>query len=202
MTVVRNLISAFAANREHLNGIDGALRNANHGDNLHAAFEIVRKKLDARAVEPTLPESLAQVAEVFLDGAGGAIGPVYGAFFLTLAGYLPEEVNRITFLTALTAAVNAVQFVVGTKPGEKTLVDTLVPALAGYRAALDSGASFAECLSAMAASGEAGRDATRHMQAAVGRAALHKENSIGSIDPGAASAALILRTLAESMGEV
>ena len=83
--------------------------------------------------------------------------------------------------------------------GDKTLIDTLAPALQAYRQSLQAGAGFREALQAMEAAAEAGKESTRHLQARIGRSARLGPRSIGVLDAGATSCWLILSTLAQSL---
>jgi dihydroxyacetone kinase len=82
------------------------------------------------------------------------------------------------------------------KPGDKTMLDALSPAVDAFDAAQNEGKSFADSLDAMAAAAERGRDATREMVARVGRASRLGERSRGVVDAGASSCCLILQTIA------
>jgi dihydroxyacetone kinase-like protein len=83
-------------------------------------------------------------------------------------------------------------------PGEKTMLDALVPAVEAGRAAVAAGGGAAEIASAMADAAEAGALATTPLLATKGRASYLGERSIGHQDPGATSAALLLRALADA----
>ena len=88
------------------------------------------------------------------------------------------------------------------KPGDKTLLDVLVPADQAYQAALQQGQSFEQCLAKMSEAAKKGRDATTDMVAKVGRSSRLGERSRGVTDSGAASCCLILETMAGSINEL
>ena len=99
----------------------------------------------------------------------------------------------------LKAGLDAVQGLGEAKPGDKTLVDVIVPAMEGFDAARNAGKSFAESLAAMKQASAAGLEATRGMVAKVGRASRLGERSRGTLDAGAASCDMILSTLADGL---
>jgi dihydroxyacetone kinase len=107
--------------------------------------------------------------------------------------------DKASFYAALSNGIEAVQAVGEAKPGDKCLIDTLYPAREAYAKTLDSGASFDACLAAMSEAAEAGRDSTREMRAKIGRAARLGDRSIGVLDAGATSCALILCSMAKSL---
>src|SRR5699024_637374 len=99
----------------------------------------------------------------------------------------------------LTEAAESVQVLGEASIGDKTLLDTLLPAVDALTAAVDRGDDFATALDAMTAAAEKGRDSTRDLQARIGRAARLGERSMGVLDAGAASCFLILQTMAAAI---
>lgn len=200
-SVVDDLIEMMAAQRAYLSEIDGAIGDGDHGINMSKGFLQARARIAARPTPPDLPGALEDLALTLLEGIGGSMGPLYGGFFLALSEGLEgrPELTRETFGPALTAAVAAVQEVGGAQVGDKTLVDTLVPARDGYMAALEAGEPFTRCLDEMVAGARRGQESTRDLQARVGRAARLGERSIGVLDAGATSCYFILESLSESL---
>jgi dihydroxyacetone kinase phosphoprotein-dependent L subunit len=199
--LVRDLIHTIVANREHLSELDGAIGDGDHGINMSKGFQLCETALDARGAELALPEALAALGQALLEGIGGSMGPLYGTFFHIMGESLAGSgtLDAASFHAALSSAIDAVQMVGGAQPGDKCLIDTLFPAREAYARALASDASFATCLAEMSRAAEAGRDATRGMRARIGRAARLGERSIGVVDAGAASCALILCGMAASL---
>jgi dihydroxyacetone kinase-like protein len=144
---------------------------------------------------------LSVLGQTLLTEVGGAMGPLYGSFFLDMAAAAGAEptVTGDTFGKMLVAGLAAVLDVGEAKVGDKTLLDALVPAEAAYREALEAGGSFSEALMAMAAAAATGAESTRDMIARVGRASRLGERSRGHVDAGATSCALILGALATSI---
>jgi dihydroxyacetone kinase len=136
-----------------------------------------------------------------LEGIGGSMGPLYGSFFMGFAEALAgqQQMDAQRFGAALTQAVDGVQSVGNAQVGDKTLMDTLIPARDAYLAALAQGQDFAAALGAMVTAAEAGWQSTQALQARVGRAARLGERSIGVLDAGATSCFLLLRTLGEAL---
>jgi len=128
---------------------------------------------------------------------GGASGPLWGSAFRAAGRSLGDAdgFDGEGLAAALDAALAAVVDLGAAQPGDKTMVDALAPATAALRERLAAGDSVAEAVAAAADAAEAGALATTPMQARKGRASYLGERSIGHQDPGATSAALIMRAL-------
>ncbi|MBS1229734.1 MAG: dihydroxyacetone kinase [Proteobacteria bacterium] len=199
--VVLDLIATINENRAYLSEIDGAIGDGDHGINMSKGFSQCRDALLAQPTLPGLAESFDALAMTLLDGIGGSMGPLYGSVFMgfaeTLAGH--QRLDAQLFGQALAQAVADVQSVGNAQVGDKTLMDTLIPARDAYLAALSQGEDFHTALGGMVAAAEAGWQSTKALQARIGRAARLGERSIGVLDAGATSCFLLLRTLGSSL---
>jgi dihydroxyacetone kinase-like protein len=134
---------------------------------------------------------------------GGSMGPLYGMMFTELSEVIEgkETIDAAAFSAMLHKGVQGIQEVGSAKVGDKTLLDTFVPAIEAFDAANAEGKSFGEALDAFSAAAEKGRDSTIDMVAKIGRASRLGERSRGVLDAGATSCAIILTTLAEGAKE-
>lgn len=82
------------------------------------------------------------------------------------------------------------------QPGEKTIVDALLPAANALKAA-GPDATIAQAWSAALRAAEAGLEATRQMKAVHGRAAYRGEKSVGMVDPGATVGVMLIKAIAD-----
>ena len=199
--VVLELIATINDNRAYLSEIDGAIGDGDHGINMSKGFSQCRDRLLAEPALPGLAQSFDTLAMTLLEGIGGSMGPLYGSLFMGFAETLgsARQLDAELFGRALANAVEQVETVGSAKVGDKTLMDTLVPARDAYLAALTQGQDFAAALTAMVAAAEQGWLSTKDLQARIGRASRLGERSIGVLDAGATSCFLLLRTLATSL---
>ena len=199
--VVLDLIETINENRAYLSEIDGAIGDGDHGINMSKGFSQCRECLLSAPVLPGLAEAFDTLAMTLLDGIGGSMGPLYGSVFMgfseTLVGH--QQMDAELFGRALEQAVAGVQSVGDAKVGDKTLMDTLVPARDAYLAALAAGADFETALETMTAAAETGWKSTKDLQARIGRSARLGERSIGVLDAGATSCYLLLKTMGTSL---
>jgi phosphoenolpyruvate---glycerone phosphotransferase subunit DhaL len=199
--VVAGLIEVINANRAHLSEIDGAIGDGDHGINMSKGFTVAGARLVAAPAG--LARALGVLGETLVDDVGGSMGPLYGNFFGAMSEALGDRefLDATTFSAMLGAGLGAIQEIGGAKAGDKTLLDALVPARTAFDAARAAGLPFAECLGRMAAAAEEGKESTRGMVAKVGRASRLGERSRGVLDAGATSCALLLQSMAQSIGK-
>jgi len=143
---------------------------------------------------------LRTAGRTLISTVGGAAGPLYGTAFPRAAAALPGagDSSAAAVVAALEAAATGIAGLGKASTGEKTMLDAIVPAATAARAALEAGADAAEVASAAAEAAEAGVLATVPMVATKGRASYLGERSAGHQDPGATSAALLIRALADA----
>ncbi|HET9594231.1 MAG TPA: dihydroxyacetone kinase subunit DhaL [Anaeromyxobacteraceae bacterium] len=199
--VVSGLVEVINANRAYLSEIDGAIGDGDHGINMSKGFTAAGARL--AAAPAGLAGSLAVLGETLVNDVGGSMGPLYGAFFGAMSDTLGEKelLDAPTFSAMLRAGLAALQDIGSAKVGDKTLLDALVPAADAFDAARTAGEPFAACLAKMAAAAERGKESTRDMVARVGRSSRLGERSRGVLDAGATSCALLLQSMARSIGQ-
>lgn len=194
--LVRTLAATIRENAAYLSEIDGAIGDGDHGINMKKGFDLAESRLSA---EVSLSEALSTVGRTLLMETGGAMGPLYGRMFKAMGSSIEgsPELTAEAFQKMLDAAVEAVQKLGNAKPGDKTLVDTLVPARELFHERISAGVSLEEALTTMSEAAERGKESTRDMVAKLGRSSRLGERSRGVLDAGATSCALILKTMAD-----
>ena len=188
----RDLIDTVARrvndHAEERTRLDQAIGDGDHGLNMKRGFEAVLAEVDVHAEKP-LPDALKAIGMALVMKVGGASGPLYGTLFMTLGKELPAAPSREDFIRAANAAIEAVKARGKSDVGQKTMLDVLRPAVD----ALAAGRDPAEAASAAA-------EATVPMKAVRGRASFLGERSIGHMDPGARSSALIIAAICDVAG--
>ncbi len=192
---LRALVSAVSdtvtAHADELTTLDQAIGDGDHGSNMKRGFEAVRGELDKLDAMP-LPDALKAAGTKLVMTVGGASGPLFGTFFMTLGKELPVAPDRAAFAAAFAKAVDAVAARGKSEAGQKTLLDVLCP----VRDALTAGKSAKEIAAVAAAAAEA----TVPMKAIRGRASFLGDRSIGHMDAGARSSSLIIGVIADRLG--
>ena len=200
--VLDNIIKVIQENKQYLSDIDGAIADGDHGINMNKGFSMCREELDRNPGD--LPHGLNLLSRVLMMKIGGSMGPLYGKFFKGISASLAEHetIDAQAFGEAIKASKDAIGSISQAKVGDKTLVDALYPAVDAYQDALDEGKEFIAALADMKQAANAGRDNTKDLVAKIGRSSRLGERSRGVIDAGAASCALILESMADTITEL
>jgi len=197
--IVLDWIAAIQAQKQYLSDIDGLIGDGDHGVNMNKGFTLAGEQLSREPGD--LTHALTVLAKVLMMKIGGSMGPLYGMSFKAMADVTQgvEIVDAVVLGRMIEAARGAIEKISPAKPGDKTLMDVLVPAQEAFQTACHAGKPFAECLDAMARAAKHGRDATKDMVSKFGRSSRLGERSRGVVDAGAASCCLILETMTQSM---
>ncbi|HET9323370.1 MAG TPA: dihydroxyacetone kinase subunit DhaL [Gaiellaceae bacterium] len=197
---VRAFSSSVAENKDYLTKLDQAIGDADHGINMDRGMTAVLAKLDGLEGDEDIGALFKTVGMTLVSTVGGAGGPLYGTLFMQIgmATAGKSELEADDWAAALDAAVQGVQMRGKAEPGDKTMVDALIPARDAFSAAVADGASFEEALRKSAQAAEEGMQATIPLVAKKGRASYLGERSAGHQDPGATSSHLLVKTAAET----
>ncbi len=188
----RRLITAVAerviAHADELTALDSAIGDGDHGHNMKRGFEAVLGSVDSlAAMDP--PELLKSLGMKLVSTVGGASGPLYGTLFMALGKAWPLTPDRVGLAAAFEQAIAAVKARGKSEVGQKTLLDVLAPTLKALQEGVNA--------DGIAETARRSAEATAPLRATRGRASFLGERSLGHVDPGARSAALIIAALCE-----
>jgi phosphoenolpyruvate---glycerone phosphotransferase subunit DhaL len=196
---VRLLAERLHAEKEYLTELDSAIGDADHGINMDRGFQAVTGKLDTLA-SPDIGGCLKTIGSTLVSTVGGASGPLYGMLFIQMGGAAAgkETLSVAEFAVAFDAGIGGVLRIGKAGPGDKTMLEALLPAKDALDAAAADGSTVGAALERAAEAAEAGMRATIPLVARKGRASYLGERSAGHQDPGATSSALLLRSAANA----
>jgi phosphoenolpyruvate---glycerone phosphotransferase subunit DhaL len=196
---IKAYIGVIRENRDYLTQLDAAIGDADHGANMDRGFQAVLGKMPELA-DKDIGTILKTVGMTLLSTVGGAGGPLYGTLFLQAgmktAGKMELTVEELA--TMFEAAVGGVVMRGKAEVGDKTMIDTLSPALEALKKASEENLPIAEAMLATAAAGKKGMESTTPLVARKGRASYLGERSAGHQDPGATSSYFLLQTASDT----
>jgi phosphoenolpyruvate---glycerone phosphotransferase subunit DhaL len=191
------ICEAIESAKDRLNDLDGAVGDGDHGVTMSIGLRAVRDALGSLKEPIRLDQVFKTAGQSFLTAAGGAIGPLIGTMWLDTAKLLAEHpmFGATEGRQMLVAMEGAVVRRGKAKPGDKTILDALHPAVLASSGVNED--DLATILEAAAESAELGAQTTINMISRLGRSSRLGNRTLGHQDAGATSMALILRTISE-----
>ncbi|CAN5409729.1 dihydroxyacetone kinase subunit DhaL [soil metagenome] len=196
------IATAIEADKGRLCELDGIIGDADHGIAMSNGFNAVRDAvaaLDPVATDPTL--LLNTAAKSFLNAVGASSGPLYATALMRAAAAVKgkTELSDQDLSAIVQAMAKGIQDRGKAEIGEKTMIDAWAPAAKALADNDAAGGTLEAGLDAAVKAAQAGAEATKQMIAKKGRSVNLGERSIGNMDPGAASAVVIIETLRASL---
>ena len=191
---------ALTAAQDELTALDTVIGDGDHGLNMQRGFAKAKEKLATEAGKD-LGSLSKSVGMTLLSTVGGASGPLYGTFFIKAATALngKNEADLPTLAQAIADGAAGIAARGHAVAGDKTMVDVWLSVSEALKQAAAGGTDLQAALQAAAQTAQAQAEATIPLVAKKGRASYLGERSAGHKDPGAASSALLLQCLAESV---
>lgn len=200
--VLLKMVKAIQENKAYLGEVDGLIGDGDHGMNMNKGFTVFETRFKDEDIGFT--EGLDELGMILLNEIGGSMGPIYGTIFMDMAeaGEDLEEIGTEELADMLAAGLAGLCEIVEARAGDKTLVDTLSPAVETLKQAAEEGKNYKEALEEMKQAARTGRDSTKDMVAKFGRSSRLGERSRGVLDAGATSCCIILEAMADGICEL
>lgn len=196
--VLLNMVREIQKQKDYLAEVDGLIGDGDHGMNMNKGFTVFEKRYEAE--DYSFTEGLENLGLVLMNEIGGSMGPIYGSLFLAMAetGAELEKIGPKDLADMLEAGLKALYEIVDARVGDKTLIDTLAPAVEALKAAGED-ADMETALTAMESAAEKGWKSTKDLVARYGRSSRLGERSRGVLDAGATSCYILLSSMARGI---
>jgi dihydroxyacetone kinase-like protein len=190
------LSGKMVESKDQLTQADKAIGDGDHGVGMARGFAAVKQKLEEQTFT-ALDQLLKTMGMTLMMSIGGAAGAIFGTFFSGGAKNLQDQplFDAEALSRMLADGLEAVQARGKARPGDKTMVDALMPA--SQTAQEMASTPLNEVLPAVTEAARTGMEQTKNMVATIGKAKTLGERSLGHADPGAISTYLILKFMAE-----
>ena len=201
LALFERITAAIQVDKDRLCRLDGVIGDADHGVTMSIGFLAVQaalRSLDETEADPATVFNTA--AKSFLNAVGASSGPLYATAFMRAGAVAKGKttLDRDTVVAIVAAIAKGIQDRGKGERGDKTMLDAWLPAAEAAERARAEGQDLEACLEQAVAAGTAGAEATKPMVASKGRASRLGERAIGHMDPGAASAVILLTAFAET----
>jgi len=192
VSMLKTAADKIKANRDYLSKLDSATGDGDHGTAVFKVAEAILGTITADSSR-NLKQLLNDIGWAAMSTDAGSTSPLYGSLFIGMSEAIADNpsLDCKSFAAMMEGGVAKLRKNTKAEVGGKTMIDTLVPALAALRTAADSGRNIANALSDCAAAAVKGAESTKDMKATFGRAKNIGDRSIGHIDPGATSMSLL-----------
>jgi dihydroxyacetone kinase-like protein len=199
--VLLKMVAEIQKNKDYLGEVDGLIGDGDHGMNMNKGFTMFAGEIAEKDIGFT--QGLDELGNLLFSKIGGSMGPIYGSIFMSMAESIEdlEEIDTADVSKMVNAGLDGLHEVVKGEVGDKTLVDTLVPANEALKKAAKEGKPLVEALEEMKAAAANGRDSTKDLVAKFGRSSRLGERSRGVLDAGAVSCCVILTAIADGITE-
>ena len=192
--IFNKIADKIIENKQYLTKLDSAIGDGDHGINMSRGFSEVKEELN-NSDFPNKSNVIKKVAMTLISNVGGASGPLYGTAFLKASQVIKEDVTLENAVEIGEAVVEGIKMRGKAELGDKTMLDTIIPAVnslkESYEADLDLNEALEKCLEAA----EEGKESTIPLVAKKGRASYLGERSKGHKDPGATSSYMIIKVI-------
>ena len=199
--VLMKMVKGIQENKAYLGEVDGLIGDGDHGMNMNKGFTMFETQHGEE--EFTFAEGLDNLGTILFTQIGGSMGPIYGTIFMDMAeaGEDLEDITVADLANMLATGLEGLQGIVDAQVGDKTLVDTLSPAVDALKAAAEAGTDMVQALEEMKAAAEKGMESTKDLVAKFGRSSRLGERSRGVLDAGSVSCCIILKAMADGIIE-
>lgn len=197
--VPESIIKIIFKNESYLSELD-SLGDGDHGVNMAKGMKIAQKDIIENKITD-MSGGFKSIMVALMDYIGGSLGPLYGMLFRGFIETLKNQENidgRIVDYM-LQNGLNNVETITAARIGDKTMLDTLIPAVNSYKKEWKKTTDLSLSLNAMQKAAKMGFESTRSLKAKVGRASRLGNETVGHLDAGAGSCYLILKAFAQSM---
>jgi dihydroxyacetone kinase len=197
--VLAQVRDVVVEHEEELGNLDAIAGDGDHGIGMRRGVDAAAAAGEQNAAAGASVERVLTAAgEAWSERAGGTSGALWGSAVIAAGialgnrdSYRPED--AVAAVEAFTSAITALG---KAEPGDKTMVDALLPFQNAFRKEHDGGASLRGALTAAAAAATEAAGQTANLRPLKGRARPLAEKSLGHPDPGAVSFGLIAERIA------
>lgn len=200
--ILKNISIVINENKDYLTELDSAIGDSDHGYNMNKGFKEVNKNLDGLK-DKDCGEILKNVAMTLISKIGGASGPLYGTAFLKASNVVKGkyEIDKKDSVKIFEEAINGIKMRGKAERGNKTMLDSLIPAFEAYKRSIEEGDLINKATLKSTEAAYEGVLYTEKIKATKGRASYLGDRSIGHKDPGAVSSYLMLKSISDTLND-
>ncbi len=178
-------------NKEILSEIDSKFGDGDHGITVEKIGKAINEKTETWFASTAPLKSLfSEIGNAVMNINGGSAGPLYGTYLAGFGEVLKKEVEVDAPLLKkiIRSGLTELEYITKAKVGDKTMMDTLIPAT---KAAVNAPDDIKIIITDAKNAAIMGAEKSKTFISKFGRARLYKEETIGTADAGATSCSYI-----------
>lgn len=190
----KKISKLVTSEKDELVKLDQEFGDGDLGITMDAGFSAIEKYVHDCETED-LGKFFLGISKIFNEAAPSSLGTIISFFFMGMAKSLKgnSDASFQNLKTAFEKGVELIENKADSKVGDKTILDALVPAVEAFKQCDDE----KKCLKVAFEASKNGMIATKNLVAVHGRAAYHKEKTLGHIDGGAYLAYIVFKAIAD-----
>lgn len=191
---------AIIAHEADIECLDREIGDGDHYINMKRGSEAITNLAEELAPLPPA-DALNKIGMKLLSTIGGASGPLFASFFMSMSKSLKTQqtINTYALALAFEAGVQAIMQRGKAQEGEKTMLDVLIPVAHAFKQQAEQGKSNSDIANVLKTVASEGLESTRNMLATKGRASGLAERVIGHLDAGAKSCQVMIHTVCDQV---
>ena len=199
ISIFQNISELMIENKEILSDIDSKFGDGDHGITIERIGMVIKdKSQEWKEKNQSLKGFFQEIGDAVININGGSAGPLYGTYLSGLGEDLDEDIINVdgkTLKKILSSGLTELQYLTTAKVGDKTMMDTLIPAT---EAALNASDNVLDIVIKAKDAALEGAEKSKDFISKFGRAKSYKEKTIGTPDAGATSCTYIFLGLYNS----
>jgi phosphoenolpyruvate---glycerone phosphotransferase subunit DhaL len=194
LNMLKGASDALDEKIDEFSDIDSKFGDGDHGVTVSKISKAIKAKVESTPDDETLTEMFESLGKDIMNVNGGSAGPLYGTIVAGFGEGLEgiEQADEAAIKSMFAGSLEGMGFISTAKVGDKTLMDTLIPAC---EKAASSDAKLPQLLEEITQAAYEGAEYSKQCQAKFGRARFHKEATIGTMDAGAYSLYCLIKGL-------
>lgn len=202
MEYIKRAYELIHSRGDYITELDSATGDGDHWTNINMGFESLVQQAD-RLEEMELSEQFREIGRIMMSVIGGSSGILYGSAYIAASKPLEgkEKIEEETLYEVLLSMLDAITARGQAKEGDKTMIDSLAPAVKKYKECLDRKEDAELLCEEVKKAAEEGAENTKKMEAIRGRASYQADRGLGHLDPGAVTMSYQLVTLMDFAAE-
>ncbi len=199
--IMQSINNTIQDNRIVLCQLDSIIGDGDHGVTMAKGLEAAVEKLEID--NPASISGLLKTAgNAITMTIGGVSGPIFGTFFSEMGKAIDaskESVDLKDLAAMFRVSLEKIMRLGGAKPGDKTMVDALEPAVKDIEISSTSTVDIKTAMESMAKAAKKGAESTKDMISLKGKSSYSGERSLGYEDAGANTVYFILSAFYEAV---